>query len=79
MLHIEGLLYDPIILALWRDCTSEIMDPRPHFQALQYHFCARLLFTTMLFLFIQITNIYFYHRFLMFGVATLMSKDICIL
>ena len=25
------------------------MDPRPHFQALQYRFCARLLFATLLF------------------------------
>ena len=54
MLHVEGRLYDPIILALLRDCTSESTDPRPHFQALQYHFCARLLFATLLFLFIQI-------------------------
>ena len=53
-MHFEGWLYDPIILALLRDCTSESTDPRPHFQALQYHFCARLLFATLLFLFIQI-------------------------
>ena len=53
-MHIEGRLYDPIILALSRDCTSESTDPRPHFQAMQYRFCARLLFATLLFLFIQI-------------------------
>ena len=53
-MHVEGRLYDPIILALLRDYTSESMDPRPCFQALQYHFCARLLFATLLFLFIQI-------------------------
>ena len=29
--HIEGWLYDPIILALLGDCTSESTDPRPHF------------------------------------------------
>ena len=53
-LHVEGWLCDPIILALLRDCTSESTDPRPHFQALQYHFCACVLFSTLLFLFIQI-------------------------
>ena len=42
------------MLALLRGCTSESTDPRPHFQALQYRFCARLLFSTLLFLFIQI-------------------------
>ena len=63
MLHVEGLLYDPIILALLRDCTSESTDPRPHFQALQYRFCARLLFATLLFLFIQIIKIYLYHHY----------------
>ena len=36
-------------LALLRDCTSESTNPRPHFQALQYRFCARLLFATLLF------------------------------
>ena len=64
--HFEGWLYDPIILALLRDCTSESMDPRPHFQALQYRFCARLLFATLLFLFIQIIKIYFYHPYYTF-------------
>ena len=53
-MHVEAWLYDPIILALLIDCTSESTDPRPCFQALQYHFCARLLFATFLFLFIQI-------------------------
>ena len=55
----SGWLYDPIILALLRDCTSESTDPRPHFQALQYRFCARLILATLLFLFIQIIKIYF--------------------
>ena len=48
-MQFEGLLYDPIILALLRDCTSESTDPRPHFQALQYRLCARLPFATLLF------------------------------
>lgn len=61
-MHFEGWLYDLIILALLRDCISESTDPRPHFQALQYHFCAYLLFATLLFLFIQIIKIYFYHQ-----------------
>ena len=32
------------------------MDPRPHFQALQYRLCSPLSFGTLLFLFIQITK-----------------------
>ena len=52
-LHFEGWLYDPIILALLRDCTSESMHPRPHFPSLQYRLyfvyyllpCYFLLFT----------------------------------
>ena len=52
--HFEGWLYDPIIFALLRDCTSESTDPRPHFQALQYRLCSVLSFATLLFLFIQI-------------------------
>ena len=49
-MDVEGRLYDPIM----RDCTSEGTYPMPHFQALQYRFCAHLLFVTFLFLFIQI-------------------------
>src|SRR3989337_276440 len=45
-----GWLYDPIILALLRDCTSESTDPRPHFQALQYRLCSLLVLATLLFL-----------------------------
>ena len=48
-MHFEGWLYDPSILALLRDCTSESMDPRPHFQALQYRLCSLLLLSTLLF------------------------------
>ena len=73
--HFEGRLYDPIILALLRDCTSESTDPRPHFQALQYRFGARLLFYTLLFLFIQIIKMYFYHPFYTF--ITISSPNKC--
>ena len=45
-----GWLYDPIILALLRDCTSESTYPRPHFQALQYRLCSLLSIATLLFL-----------------------------
>ena len=38
------------MLTLLRDCTSEIMHPRPHFPSLQYRLCSALLFTTLLFL-----------------------------
>ena len=49
-MHVEGRLYDPFILELLRDCTSESMDPRPHFQALQYCLCSVLSISTLLFL-----------------------------
>ena len=50
MSHVEGLLYDSIMLVLLRDCTSESMNPRPYFQALQYHLCSVLSIATLLFL-----------------------------
>src|SRR3989337_1734115 len=56
--HFEGWLYDPIILALLRDCTSESTDPRPHFQALQYRLCSVLPIATLLFLFLDYKNIF---------------------
>ena len=49
MPHVEELLYDSILFALSRDCTSESMNPRPYFQALQYRLCSLLLFSTLLF------------------------------
>ena len=42
------------MLALLRDCTSESTDPRPHFQALQYHLCSLLLLVTLLFFIVTI-------------------------
>src|SRR3990170_7365851 len=38
------------------DRTSETMNPRPCFQALQYRFCSLLLLATLLFLYFQITK-----------------------
>ena len=65
------------MLASSRDCTSESMHPRPHFQALQYRFCARLLFATLLFLFIHIIKIYFYHPYYTFiTISSLTSAPI---
>ena len=43
-----GRLYDPIILALLRGCTSESMNPRPCFLALQYRFRSPIQFTIVL-------------------------------
>ena len=63
------------MLALLRGRTSESTDPMPHFQALQYRFCARLLFSTLLFLFIQIIKIYFYHPYYTF--ITISSPNWC--
>src|SRR6266496_3129476 len=54
--HAEGWLYDPIILALLRDCTSESIDPMPHFQALQYHLYSVLSIATLLFFIVRITK-----------------------
>ena len=50
MSHIDGLLYDSIMLALLIDCTNESMNPRSYFQALQYRLCSLLLLATLLFL-----------------------------
>ena len=61
--HVEGLLFDSTMLALLRDCTSESMNPRPCFQALQYHLCSLLLLATLLFLFIHIIKTYFYYPY----------------
>ena len=49
-MHVEGRLYDPIILALLRDHTSESTGLRPCFQALQYRLCSVLSIATLLFL-----------------------------
>ena len=73
--HFEGWLYDPIILALLRDFTSKSTYPRPCFQALQYRLCSILSFATLLFLFIQIIKIYFYHQYYTF--ITISSPNWC--
>jgi hypothetical protein len=54
------------MLALLGDRTSESMNPRPCFQALQYRFYARLLFVTLLFLYFQITKTYIYYPYYTF-------------
>ena len=56
MTNVEGLLYDSILLALLRDCTSESMDLRPHFQVLQYRLCSVLSIATLLFFIVPITK-----------------------
>ena len=56
--HVEGWLYDPIRLALLRDCTNESTDPRTHFQALQYRLCSLLLLATLLFYCYYCKNLY---------------------
>ena len=45
------------VIIVERLCTSESMNPRPCFHALQYRFCSLLLLVTLLFLFIQIKKI----------------------
>ena len=54
MLDIDGWLYDSIMLASLRDCTSESINPRPYFQALQHRLCSHLLLVTLLFLYFRI-------------------------
>ena len=39
------------VIIVERTCTSESMNPRPCFQALQYRFCSILLLVTLLFLY----------------------------
>ena len=75
LLHVEGQLYDPIMLLLLRDCASESTDPRPHFEALQYCLWSLLSIATLLFLFIQIIKIYFYHPYYTF--ITISSPNQC--
>ena len=74
-LHVEGWLYDPIILALLRDCTSESMDPRPHFRALQYRLCSALSISTLLFFIVLITKINIYYPY--YTCITISSPNQC--
>ena len=70
--HVEGWLYDPIRLVLLRDCTSESMDPRPHFQALQYRLCSILSIATLLFFIVLIPKInIYYHCYAFISIASL--------
>ena len=73
--HVEGWLYDPIILAVLRDYTSESTDPRPHFQALQYRLCSVLSIATLLFLIVPITKINIYYHYYAF--ITISSPNLC--
>ena len=58
--HIEGLLYDSIMIALLKDCTSESMNFRPCLQTLQYRLCSILSLATLLFLYYLLTQTYIY-------------------
>ena len=51
------------VIIVERTCTSESMNPRPCFQALQYRFCSLLLLATLLFLYFHITKTYIYRRY----------------
>ena len=56
------------MLALWRDCTSESMHPRPHFPLLQHRLCSILLYYLAVFYCLHYKNSYllsilhFYHH-----------------
>ena len=73
--HFEGWLYDPIILALLRDCTSESTNPRTHFQALQYRLCSALSIATLLFFIVPITKINIYYHY--YTCITISSPNQC--
>ena len=46
-----------------RTCTSESMNPRPSFNALQYRLHSLLSLVTLRFLYVQITKTYIYHPY----------------
>ena len=75
LLHVEGSLYDPIILALLRDCTSESTDPMPHFQVLQYRLCSVLSIATLLVFIVLITKINIYYPY--YTCITISSSNQC--
>ena len=47
--HWGIFIWSNYVIIVERTCTSESMNPRPCFQALQYHFCSLLLLATLLF------------------------------
>ena len=64
--HVEGLVYDSVMLALLRDCTSESMNLRPYFQAFMQRFAHCLSLPTLLFLYFHITKTYIYYPYYTF-------------
>ena len=51
------------VIIVERTCTSESMNPRPCFLALQYYLCSLLSLVTLLFLYFQITKTYIYYPY----------------
>ena len=56
-------IWSNYVIIVERTCTTESMNPRPCFQALQYCFLSLLLLVTLLFLYFQITKTYIYHPY----------------
>ena len=67
-----GWLYDPTILALLRDCTHEITNPRPHFQALQYRLCSVLSIATF-----SVFLLFLLQKSISTIITTLVSSSVC--
>ena len=57
------VIWSNYVIIVERTCTSESMNPRPCFEALQYRFRSLLLLATLLFLYFQITKTYIYHPY----------------
>ena len=58
-----------------RTCTSESMNPRPCFLALQYRLCSLLSLVTLLFLYFQITKTYICYPY--YACITISSPNYC--
>ena len=53
------VMWSDYVIIVERTCTSESMNPRPCFKALQYRLCSLLSLVTLLFLYFEITkNLY---------------------
>ena len=57
------VIWSIYVIIVERTCTSESMNPRPCFLALQYRLCSLLSLVTLLFLYFQITKTYIYHPY----------------
>ena len=57
------VMWSNYVIIVEGTCTSESMNPRPCFNALQYRLCSLVSLVTLLFLYFQITKTYIYHPY----------------